>query len=128
MKTWILLAATSGAAVLLYDSISRQARLFRKIPPPESRKETSSESFAEYLAEAMEVACGAGTSAKLAVFADPEMLAAIVRHLSRETRSVLVRAFKVPSLAKEALSPNFPEDSWVATRVMRLAETLPNGK
>lgn len=135
MKTWILLAASAGAAVFLYDSDSEDVSLIKRVPSmpatgrvePEEKNgsdESQSEAFARRLALEMDGACAAGKNAKLAVFADGEMFSAILENISRETRSALVRTFKVPALAADMASPGFPVDSWVATRILRSLKTV----
>jgi hypothetical protein len=129
MKTWILMAASSGAAVYLYDSITQRVNLARRIQyrrSPGASAESRSDAFAHYLAEEMDVACGAGTNARLAVFADAKMLGAILKNIAQETKSVVVRTLKVPALASEVTHPEFPEGCWSTNRILNAIRLAPN--
>ncbi len=128
MKTWILVAAATGATVYLYDSINQRLQFSRKIKSPYLTKtitgnDSRQESFAQYLADEMDVACGTGTNATFALFGDSDMLSAVLRNLSQQTRSVLVRASKVSSVVREAMNSDLSADPGVANRILRLVAT-----
>lgn len=110
MKTWILLATSTGAAVYVCDTLSRRVQLAKRISYGSSLPATGSagdriDRFARYLADEMAIACGSGTSAKLALYADAAMLAAIVRKLPGEVRRALVRTcVQTPAFIRGAQS------------------------
>jgi hypothetical protein len=123
MKTWILMAASSGAALFLFDSATREVRLSRRIQHATAGGwrggMKASSVFARYLAREMDAACDGDRRARLALFAESDVLEQILGSLGEGTKEAVVHALKVPALADEFKDPLFPESSWTATRILR---------
>lgn len=88
MKTWILVAASTSAAVFLFDSVTQSLYLSRNI---KGRRFGRLNRFAKYLCEEVEIACGAGTDASLILCGEAQILDQIQFGLSESIRSVVLR-------------------------------------
>ena len=94
MKTWILRADTLCAQIFLKTSPEAEACLCRTIPCQKKLQKSSRkkdlQKFAHYVAEEIELACGAGTESQLVLCAEGELLKELRRQFSDEVKQVIV--------------------------------------
>jgi protein required for attachment to host cells len=104
MKTWILCADNLCAQIFMKNSPQDTPHLCYTIPasnvtPAKSKSsqpksqpksKNSNKKFVRYVAEEIEVACGAGTDSKLIICAEKEMLSKFMDILSLNVKQSLI--------------------------------------
>jgi len=94
MKTWILCADNLCAEIFMKNSPQDTPHLCYTIPAsnvtPQSKSKNSNKKFVRYIAEEIEVACGAGTDSQLIICAEKEMLSKFLDVLSINVKQSLI--------------------------------------
>jgi protein required for attachment to host cells len=100
MKTWILCADNLCAEIFMKNSPQDTPHLCYTIPvskpthqsklSPKSKTKNSNKKFVRYIAEEIEVACGAGTDSQLIICAEKEMLSKFLDVLSINVKQSLI--------------------------------------
>ena len=102
MKTWILCADNLCAEIFLKNDPQDKPHLCYTIPVSniasqsqskskiKSKSKNSNKKFVRYVAEELEVACGAGTDSQLIICAEKEMLSKFMDVLSVTVKQSLI--------------------------------------
>ena len=92
MRTWILCADNLCAKIFVKRTDEDRARLYYTIPGPRrnSRSRQNTKEFIRYVADEIELACGAGTDSQLILCAEKEMLSHFCKRFSGQVKGVLV--------------------------------------
>jgi protein required for attachment to host cells len=96
MKTWILCADNLCAEIFMKNSPQDTPHLCYTIPvskpahQSKSKSKNSNKKFVRYIAEEIEVACGAGTDSQLIICAEKEMLSKFLDVLSINVKQSLI--------------------------------------
>lgn len=92
MKTWILCADPLCAKILMKNNDRDEARLCYTIPAQSLALDSGQldKKFVRYIAEEVDLACGAGTDSQLIICAESSLLAQILTSLNEGTRKCLV--------------------------------------
>jgi hypothetical protein len=93
MNAWILCADPLRAKIFFKKNVHSPATLYRTIT---RRKPRATASYVKYLAEEIDLACGAGTQSQLIVCGKRSLLDHLVARLSPEARSRLSHALPTP--------------------------------
>jgi protein required for attachment to host cells len=95
MKTWILCADNLCAEIFMKNGPQDTPHLCYKIPVSKPTDQSKSKSktnkkFVRYIAEEIEIACGAGTDSQLIICAEKEMLSKFLDVLSINVKQSLI--------------------------------------
>jgi hypothetical protein len=99
MRIWILCANQTGAEIFLKKTPVDEPCLCRTIPYKKNSKSKRKkvQDFIQYVNEEMEIACGAGTDARLIVCAKKKLLTNFKKHLSDQVRDAIIETFEMDS-------------------------------
>jgi protein required for attachment to host cells len=102
MKTWILCADNLCAEIFMKNGpqdmphlcytipVSKPSHQSKLKPKSKTKSKDSNKKFVRYIAEEIEVACGAGTDSQLIICAEKEMLSKFLDVLSINVKQSLI--------------------------------------